>query len=77
MQFYGSLFTERFSWWPWLDDHVFHSIGEDEAIWLERAFEEDKVFEVVKALNSDKYSGLDDFTMIFSKLVGMFLKLIS
>jgi hypothetical protein len=60
-----------------LDDHAFHSIGEDEAIWLERAFEEDKVFEVVKALNSDKYSGLDDFTMIFSKLVGMFLKLIS
>jgi hypothetical protein len=35
---------------PRLDGLTFDSIGEDEAIWLERAFEEDEVFEVVKAL---------------------------
>jgi hypothetical protein len=65
VQFYDSLFTERFSWQPRLDGLSFDSIGEDEAIWLERAFEDDEVFEVVKALNSGKASGPDSFTMAF------------
>lgn len=32
---------------------------------MERAFEEEKVFEVVKALNSDKALGSDGFFMVF------------
>jgi hypothetical protein len=48
-----------------LDGLSFDSIGEDDTIWLERAFEEDEVFEVVKALNSDKGPDLDNFIMVF------------
>lgn len=54
MQFYNSLFTQQFSWRPKLDDLSFDSMDEVEAIWLERAFEEEEVFEVVKAMNSEK-----------------------
>jgi hypothetical protein len=62
---YDSLFNKQFSWWPRLDGLSFDSIGEDDTIWLERAFEEDEVFEVVKALNSDKGPDLDNFIMVF------------
>jgi hypothetical protein len=48
-----------------LDDLSFESIGEVEANWLERAFEESEVFEVVKALNSDKALGPDGYSMAF------------
>jgi hypothetical protein len=43
----------------------FDSIGENEAIWLESAFEEDELFEVVETLNSDKPFGPNSFTMAF------------
>jgi hypothetical protein len=58
MSFYDSFFTEGFSCQPRLDGLTFNSIGEDEAIWLERAFKEDEVFEVVKDLNGDKAPSL-------------------
>ena len=45
-----------------MDCFTFDSIGKDDVIWLERAFEEDKVFVVVKAPNSDKALGHDGFT---------------
>jgi len=48
-----------------LDVLSFNSIGEVEANWLERAFKEGEVFEVVKALNSDKALGSDSFSMAF------------
>jgi hypothetical protein len=48
-----------------LDGLLFYSIGDEEAIWLERAFEERKVFEVVKALNGDKTLGPDSFSLAF------------
>jgi hypothetical protein len=47
VQFYDSLFAEWFCWQLRLDDLSFDSTGEDGTIWLERAFEEDEVFEVV------------------------------
>jgi hypothetical protein len=59
------LFTEQFNWQPNLDDLSFESIGEVEDIWLERAFEEDGVLEVVKALNRTKALGFDGFTLAF------------
>jgi hypothetical protein len=37
-----------------LDDLSFYSVGENEAIWLERLFEESEVLEVVKNMNNDK-----------------------
>jgi hypothetical protein len=56
---------KQFSWQLTLDDLSFESIGEVEANWLERAFEESEVFEVVKALNSDKALGPDGYSMAF------------
>jgi len=38
-------------------------MGEDEAIWLEKPFGEDEVYEVVEALNGDKVPGPNGFTM--------------
>jgi hypothetical protein len=40
VQFYNNLYSEQFSWWPKLDGLSFDSIGEVEANWLERVFEE-------------------------------------
>jgi hypothetical protein len=65
VRFYNSLFTEQFIWRPNLDDLSFDSIGEEEVIWLEKTFEECEVFEVMKALNSDKAPGPNGFTMAF------------
>jgi hypothetical protein len=50
--------------------HIFiqnNSIGSlnYEATWLERAFEESEVFEVVKALNGDKAPSVDGFLFGF------------
>jgi hypothetical protein len=74
VQFYDSLFIEQFSWRPRLDGLTFNSIGEDEAIWLEKLSRKMRSFEVVKALNSDKASRLDSFTMAFFQACGMLLK---
>jgi hypothetical protein len=43
----------------------FLSIDADESIWLERAFEEKEVWDVIRDLNGDKASGLDEFTLAF------------
>jgi hypothetical protein len=43
----------------------FDSIGEIEANWLEGVFNVDEVFELVKALNSDKFLGPDGYSMAF------------
>ena len=39
-----------------LDDLSFYPLGENEAIWLERLFEESEVLKVVKNMNNDKVS---------------------
>ena len=54
LQFYDCLFSERFNWQLRSDGLSFDSIGKDETIWLERIFEDDEVFEVVKDLISYK-----------------------
>jgi predicted aconitase len=45
------MYTEHFKWQPKLDSLSFDSIGEAEANWLERVFEEGEVLKVVKAMN--------------------------
>jgi hypothetical protein len=37
-----------------MDNHSFLSIGEEENNWLERAFEENEVWDVVKGMEGDK-----------------------
>jgi hypothetical protein len=54
LQFYIHLYSEQFNWCPKLDGLSFNSTDTNEALWMERDFEESEVFEVVKALNGDK-----------------------
>lgn len=44
------VYSDQFSWRLKLDDLPFDSIGGEEALWMERAFEESEVIEVMKAL---------------------------
>jgi hypothetical protein len=48
-----------------LDGLPFHSIREDEAIWVEQAFEEREVFDVVRELNGDRAPRPNGFSMTF------------
>ena len=43
----------------------FDCIGDMERVWLERKFERDEIFQVVRDLEGDKAPGLDGFTMAF------------
>jgi hypothetical protein len=67
VQFYSNLYFEQVTWRPRVDGLSFHSIDADESIWLERDFEEQEVWEVVRDLNGDKALGPDGFTMAFFK----------
>jgi hypothetical protein len=48
-----------------VDGISFSSIDADECLWLERGFEEQEVWEVVREMNGDKASGPDGFSMAF------------
>jgi len=48
-----------------VDGISFDSILESEASWLKRAFKEEEVRKVVSAMNGDKVSGPDGFSMAF------------
>jgi hypothetical protein len=65
VHFYNELYTKQFNWRPLLDDLSFESIGEAEATWLEREFEEMEALGVVKAMNGDKAVGPDAFSIVF------------
>jgi hypothetical protein len=43
----------------------FLSIDAEESIWLERAFEENEAWDVIRDLNGDKTPGFDGFIMAF------------
>jgi hypothetical protein len=65
VHYYHTLFSEKYSWRPSLDDLSFDTILESEASWLERPFEEEEVRKVVFALKGDKAPGPDGFSMAF------------
>ena len=49
----------------------FDSIEPQLASWLERAFEEDEVYQVVRKMEKDKAPGLDGFSMgVLSNVLG-------
>jgi hypothetical protein len=50
-QFFTKLYIEKESWQSHLDGLPFYSISYEEAVWVERAFEENEVFVMVKDLN--------------------------
>jgi len=65
LNYYDSLYTEQSSWRPRVDGISFSSIDADECLWLERGFEEQEVWEVVREMNGDKAPGPDGFSMAF------------
>ena len=50
---------------PVLDDMEFSSISVEDAIWLDRPFEEKEVLGVINDFNDDKSPGPDGFSMAF------------
>ena len=52
----------------------FGRIFEEDALWLDRPFEEDEVFGVVSGFNGDKSPGLDGFSMAFFQSCWSILK---
>jgi hypothetical protein len=56
-----------------LDGLHFNSLDEEDAVWLERPFNEDEISNVVNGSNGDKAPGLDGFHFlrIFSSIAGM------
>jgi hypothetical protein len=63
--FYTNLYTKEVGWRPKLDGIEFSMIPQDEALWLERPFDEEEVGGVLKVFNGDKAPGLDGFPMAF------------
>ena len=50
---------------PVLDDVELPSILEEDALWLDRPFDEEEVFGVINDFNGDKAPGLDGFPIAF------------
>ena len=72
VNFYKTLYSEQYQGRPTrlldplFNNQAFNSIDEGERLWLEREFEEDVVWEVVKKLTKDdKAPSSDEFTMAF------------
>lgn len=64
VQYYDKLYTEQSTWRLRVDGLSF-SIDAEESTSLEREFDEQEVWEVVRDLNGDKELGPDGFTMTF------------
>jgi hypothetical protein len=74
VQFYKKLYSEQFQGRPTrlfapLLENV-NSIDEGERVWMEREFEEEEVWEVVRKMKGDKAPGPDGFSMAFLRNVG-------
>ncbi|KAG6728212.1 hypothetical protein I3842_02G162400 [Carya illinoinensis] len=65
VSFFDNLFSEREGWRPTVDGLDFDSIEPQVASWLERAFEEDEVHDVIRKMEKDKVPGPDRFSMGF------------
>ena len=72
--FYKNLYIEETIRRPLLDDLHFDSISSEEAVWLERPFENDEIFNVVSNMNGDKSLGPDGFSMTFYHACWPFLQ---
>ena len=63
--FFMNLYSEQQVEWPFPDSLVFPMISGENADWLERPFEEAKIFDVIQSFHGDKSPGPDDFPMAF------------
>ena len=65
--FFKNLYFEQQVDRPFPDVLVFPMISGDNADWLERPFEEAKIFDVVQIFHGDKAPGPNGFPMAFSQ----------
>ena len=72
--FYRQLCAETVAHRPFLDDVKFFCISEEDACWLDRPFDEEKVFGVISDFKGDKALGPDGFSMAFFQACWCFLK---
>ena len=59
------MYKESKGWRPFVEGLEFDCIGDMERVWLERKFEREEIFQVVRDLEGDKALGPDGFTMAF------------
>ena len=64
-RFYRQLYSEDVVNRPVLDDVEFSRIPEENAIWLDRPFDEDEVYRVIHGFNGDKTPSPNGFSMAF------------
>ena len=72
--FYKQLYSENEGQRPLLDEVEFSRISGEDAAWLDRPFEEEEVYGVIKDCNGDKSPGPDGFLMAFFQSCWDFLK---
>jgi hypothetical protein len=65
VDFYKKLYSEQYQWRPRTDDLSFLSIDEDDRLWVEREFEEDEIWGVIRNFKCDNAPRPDGFTMAF------------
>jgi len=65
LSYYQHLYTENEPWRPSARFENLARISEAESTWLEREFEEEEIFSVIKSCAPDKAPGPDGFTMAF------------
>ena len=63
--FYKNLYKETVETRPKVDGFEFSTLGKEDREWLERVFEEDEVFSVLKSMNGDETPSPDGFTIAF------------
>ena len=63
--FYKQLYVENERQRPILDEVEFSKISREDATWLDRPFEEEEVYGVIKDCNGDKSPRSDGFLMAF------------
>lgn len=65
VEFYQSMYTERMSQRPEVMSLVFRRLNVGISEWLERPFEEEEVWRIMKDMNEEKAPGPDGFSMAF------------
>ena len=65
VQFYKKLYKETKEWRPFVEGLEFNQIEGLERDWLERRFEQEEVFRVVKEMEGDKAPGPNGFSLAF------------
>ena len=71
-QFYEWLYTESSFQRPVLDGLPLDTLSIEDAAWIERPFEEEEVFNVVRVLTGIKPPVLMGILQVFSRIVGVF-----